>query len=58
VVVVESEVVVDDVLVVVLYVVIVVARVTPRKLDAKSRPSPVGQMLPEGATLHAWIVIK
>jgi hypothetical protein len=53
-----NPVVVDDELVVVLYVVIVVARVTPRKLDAKSRPSPGGQTLAEGATLQAWIVIK
>ena len=45
VVVVETEVVVEEVVVVVLYVVIVVAKVTPRKLDAKSArvwfPAPV-----------------
>jgi hypothetical protein len=58
VVVVESEVVVDDVLVVVLYVVIVVARVTPRKLEAKSRVAPAGQTLPDGCTSQPMIEIK
>jgi hypothetical protein len=58
VVVVESEVVVDDVLVVVLYVVTVVASVTPRKLEAKSRLSPAGQTFPDGATEQAVTEIK
>ena len=57
-VVVENEVVVDDVLVVVLYVVMVVARVTPRKLDAKSSSSAAGHTLAVGAMLQPWIVIK
>ena len=51
---VEKLVVVDDVDVVVLYVTTVVARVTPRKFEAKSRPSPVGQVPPGAtATVHA-----
>ena len=59
VVVVENDVVVDDDVVVVLYVVIVVARVTPRKLEAKSSPVPVGHGAPGvGATEQAWIVIR
>ena len=62
VVVVDSDVVVDDDVVVVLYVVTVVARVTPRKLEAKSSPSPAGQAGPielvVGATLHAIMLIK
>ncbi len=44
VVVVDWEVVVEDEVVVELNVVMVVARVTPRKLDAKSRLSPGGQV--------------
>jgi hypothetical protein len=44
VVVVEREVVVVAELVVVLKVVTVVARVTPRKFEAKSRLSPAGQV--------------
>ena len=49
---------VDDV-VVELYVTTVVARVTPRKFEAKSRPSPAGQVPPGAtATVHAWIVIR
>jgi len=52
------DVVLDDVVVVVLYVVIVVANVTPRKFDAKSRASPGGQTLAVGATLQAWTVIR
>ena len=58
VVVVDNDVVVEDDVVVVLYVVTVVERVTPRKLDAKSRPVPVGQAPETGAALHAWIVIR
>ena len=58
VVVVDIDVVVDDDVVVVLYVVTVVARVTPRKFDAKSRPVPAGQAPETGAALHAWTVIR
>jgi len=53
VVVVDIDVVDEDDVVVVLNVVIVVARVTPRKFDAKSSPSPAGQLLPLGATAQA-----
>lgn len=62
VVVVDNDVVVDDDVVVVLYVVTVVARVTPRKFDAKSRLSPEGQAGPfvveVGAALHAMMLIR
>jgi hypothetical protein len=58
VVVVDTDVVLDDVVVVELKVVTVLARVTARKFEAKSRPSPAGQLLPDGATLQAWTVIK
>ena len=55
---VESEVVVDEVVDVVLYVVTVLASVTPRKLDAKSRLSPAGQTLATGATEQPTTEIK
>jgi hypothetical protein len=58
VVVVESEVVVEDDVVVVLYVVMVVARVTPRKFDAKSRISAAGQTSFVGATLQAMTLTR
>jgi hypothetical protein len=58
VVVVDIDVVVEDVLVVVLYVVIVVAKVTPRKFDAKSKVSAAGQTSFVGAIEQAMTVIK
>ncbi len=58
VVVVEREVVDEDEVVVELNVVTVVARVTPRKLDAKSRVAPAGQTLFDGCTSQAIIEIK
>ena len=59
VVVVVIEVVVEDDVVVVLNVVIVVARVTPRKLEAKSRVSTAGHVAGNAtAILHAVTVIK
>jgi hypothetical protein len=58
VVVVERLVKVVDELVVVLYVATVVARVTPRKLEAKSRLSPAGQTFSVGAAEQATIEIK
>ena len=58
VVVVETEVVVVAELVVVLKVVMVVARVTPRKLDAKSRLSPTGQTSSGAGTEQPWTEIK
>jgi hypothetical protein len=58
VVVVDIDVVVVDVVVLGVKVVIVLWRVTARKLDAKSRPSPAGQTFATGATAQAWIVIK
>jgi hypothetical protein len=58
VVVVERDVVLEDVVVVVLTPVTVVARVTPRKLEAKSRLSPVGQTFAVGATEQAMTEIK
>jgi len=58
VVVVENDVVEVDDVVVVLYVVTVVARVTPRKFDAKSRLLPAGQAPETGATLQAWTAIR
>jgi hypothetical protein len=36
----------------------VVARVTPRKLEAKSRLCPAEQTFPDGATEQAMIEIK
>jgi hypothetical protein len=59
VVVVEREVVVEDVLVVVLYVNTVVARVTPRKLEAKSRVDPEQAVADDEVDIEqAMIVIK
>ena len=60
VVVVVRDVDVDAVEVVVLYVVSVVARVTARKFDAKSNPSPAGQAFPTPVTctVQAIIVIR
>jgi len=58
VVVVEIEVVVDEVVVEVLNVVTVLASVTPRKLEAKSRLSPAGQTLAVGATEQPTTEIK
>jgi hypothetical protein len=57
VVVVDSEVVVDAVVVVVLKVVIVLAKLTPRKFEAKSSAVPV-QTLATGAVEHALTTIK
>ena len=58
VVVVDTVVVVDEVVVVGLNVVTVLASVTPRKLEAKSRLSPGGQTLAAGATEQATTEIK